>query len=454
MEGVIHDVHLSNDVPSDDLGAWRGRAWADTVADAGGDKVRRMIEDARTRGVSAFRLVNQIFPGGLELPIEYTAVRLGRKGGLVAVGKNLQALADLQSRLIAAQQAMERDYWKLRDVETRYRLVFDTSTEPFLLVRASNLHIVEANPAAVRTLGFSPAGREFLAELPLAERDPFEAMLSRVREQGKAPAVLVHLGRNKEPWLIRATLMTAEPGHAYMLQLAKVGALPPAPDQKQPISSDYLFEAAADGMIVTDKNGVIHRANPAFLDLVQVGSEGSVVGESLGRWLERPGADETVLLANVRKYGLVRLFSTTILGNLGIRTEVEISAAGSMEDESRPIVMVLRNVGQRLPEANAGERLSATVGTLIDQVGKTKLRQLVKDTVGAVERHYVEAALELTDLVTRDYDFADKDEARDYFTRLIGLYKNFNYARPDSPDYARLLEEIDALSASKRGMAA
>jgi len=58
------------------------------------------------------------------------------------------------------------------------------------------------------------------------------------------------------------------------------------------------------------------------------------------------------------------------------------------------------------------------------------------------------------DLVTRDYDFAGKDEARDYFTRLTGLYKNFNYARPDSPDYARLLEEIDELSASKRGVAA
>ena len=58
------------------------------------------------------------------------------------------------------------------------------------------------------------------------------------------------------------------------------------------------------------------------------------------------------------------------------------------------------------------------------------------------------------DLVTRDYDFADKDEARDYFTRLTGLYKNFNYARPDSPDYGRLLEEIEELSASKRGLAA
>jgi V/A-type H+-transporting ATPase subunit A len=57
-------------------------------------------------------------------------------------------------------------------------------------------------------------------------------------------------------------------------------------------------------------------------------------------------------------------------------------------------------------------------------------------------------------LVTRDYEFADKEEARDYFMRLTGLYKNFNYASPDSPDYSRLLKEIDELSASKRAIAA
>lgn len=58
------------------------------------------------------------------------------------------------------------------------------------------------------------------------------------------------------------------------------------------------------------------------------------------------------------------------------------------------------------------------------------------------------------DLVTRNYRFTDKEEARDYFTRLTGLYKNFNYARPDSPDHSRLLKEIDELSAEKRDIAA
>ena len=52
------------------------------------------------------------------------------------------------------------------------------------------------------------------------------------------------------------------------------------------------------------------------------------------------------------------------------------------------------------------------------------------------------------DLVTRDYRFDDKEQAREYFTRLTGLFKNFNYAREDSPDYQSLLQQIDELADS------
>ena len=52
------------------------------------------------------------------------------------------------------------------------------------------------------------------------------------------------------------------------------------------------------------------------------------------------------------------------------------------------------------------------------------------------------------DLVTRDYSFSDKASVRDYFTKLTGLFKNFNYAREDAPDYASLLAQIDELADS------
>jgi V/A-type H+-transporting ATPase subunit A len=49
-------------------------------------------------------------------------------------------------------------------------------------------------------------------------------------------------------------------------------------------------------------------------------------------------------------------------------------------------------------------------------------------------------------LIERERSFADKEAARQYFNKLTGLFKNFHYADADSPDYQRLLGEIDAMA--------
>ena len=57
----------------------------------------------------------------------------------------------------------------------------------------------------------------------------------------------------------------------------------------------------------------------------------------------------------------------------------------------------------------------------------------------------------LKSLIERDYRFADPNQARDFFTRLTGLYKNWNYSRSDSADYRRYRQEIDELAAQFSG---
>ena len=56
----------------------------------------------------------------------------------------------------------------------------------------------------------------------------------------------------------------------------------------------------------------------------------------------------------------------------------------------------------------------------------------------------------LKDLVDRDYDFPSSEEARECFTRMIGLYKNLNYAEHDSPGYKRYWSEIEELAEANR----
>jgi len=54
------------------------------------------------------------------------------------------------------------------------------------------------------------------------------------------------------------------------------------------------------------------------------------------------------------------------------------------------------------------------------------------------------------EVVEADYAIDDRDGARDFFTRLISLYRNLNYSPDDSAEYARYLREIRALVDSKR----
>jgi V/A-type H+/Na+-transporting ATPase subunit A len=49
----------------------------------------------------------------------------------------------------------------------------------------------------------------------------------------------------------------------------------------------------------------------------------------------------------------------------------------------------------------------------------------------------------LTDIIDREYVFKDKEQGRDFFTKLTGLYKNWNYSAPESPDYTKYKKEID-----------
>ncbi len=419
LEGVIREATLSRALSDEAVQGWLGKRWNDTIADTAGDRVERIVEDARNSGVSAFRQLTQRFPSGLELPMEYTTVLLGGRAGLLAIGKSLQPVAELQARLISAQQKMERDYWKLRDVETKYRLLFESSHEPVVLLNANTLRIVEANPAAVKAIGLestSVVGRALLSEIAATDRDAFQAMLLRVREHGKAPGIMIRFGHDQKPWQVRGSLMSPEPG-PVMLQLSPgwTGHAPAV--QVEPISIEELIERIPDAFVVLDKDGVIRRSNRAFLDLVEVGAKGSIVGERLTRWLWRAGADLTVLLANVARHGSIRLFTTTIQGELGTSTEVEISAAGNSDVDPPYLGVLIRDIGRRIGGSSEDSGLRSELGAISERIGKTPLRKLVKDTVGVVERHYVSSALQLA------------NDNRTVAAELLGLSRQSLYAK-------------------------
>jgi transcriptional regulator PpsR len=399
--GVIREASVSRSLSAENLESWVGRPWSETVADAGRDKIASMLTDARQGGVSGFRELNQRFPSGLEIPMEFTTVWLGGPvASAVAIGRNLATVAELQSRLISAQQALERDYWKLRDVETRYRQLFEASNEAVILMRADDQYIVEANPAALRALGLPPQrpervpGSKLLRDIQPEERASFQAMLVRARDQGKAPGVVVHLGAQRHAWMVRASLIRSDGRPVFLLQLSPAMGTPTAEPASKRYCVDELVLRAPDALVVLDREGVIQQANPAFLDMVQLGAEAEVLGERLDRWLAGPMTTLGVLFANLRRLGMVRMFPTRLRGELGSEIDVELSAVGDSDEDPDYVGMLLRDVSRRPTAGESG--LGNTLRSMDGQLGKTSLRKLVRETVAMVEKHAIRRALEAT----------------------------------------------------------
>jgi V/A-type H+-transporting ATPase subunit A len=69
------------------------------------------------------------------------------------------------------------------------------------------------------------------------------------------------------------------------------------------------------------------------------------------------------------------------------------------------------------------------------------------DVDSAMPQERQKASFELLkSLINTDYHFATKQEARQFFTQLTGLYKNWNYSAPGTPDFEKYWNEIQALA--------
>jgi transcriptional regulator PpsR len=398
MDGIIREAAFANSVSDEGVDGLVGQPWIATVDPAGGSPILQIMAEARANGASNFQQVNQRFPSGLELPIEYNAVRLGARSGLIAIGKNLQAIAGVHSKVIAAQQTREQDAWKLRSVETRFRLLLEESEDPVLVLRTNDLQILDANSAAIHAGAFD-AGRDFTAAVAPQNRASFHAMMTRVSEQGRAPGILVNFGASSTPWLVRASLATTDGAAVFLLQLV---AVTPFQTLRRDIADqDALIARSPDAFVVIDAGGAVEQANRAFLDLVQIPLPGGVIGEPIARWLTLPGADASVLIANVIRHGIVRNFSTVVQGELGIEAQVEISAVGDLEDGPHHILLTVRDVSRRI--TGVAQRpvvaqepdgcLLASIARVTEQIGRVPLPDLMRETGILIERHCIDDAL-------------------------------------------------------------
>ncbi len=404
-DGVIRDVSFHSDELARDLeeaGQWVGRRWIDIVTADSRNKVEMLLKDSGSGAEPKWRQLNH--PGdGLDVPILYSAVRAGEDGRVVAFGRDLRAISALQQRLMDAQESLERDYSRLRHVETRYRLLFEMSSEAVVIVDATSLKVVEANPAA-RTLFGDAVQRvpnQQFAEL--FDGDGVQAvlnLLAAVRSVGRADDVRTRLARSESDLVVSASLFRQENTVLFLVRLAPAGGSAAAavlPQTKSKLLK--VVENAPDGFVVTDSEGAVITANAAFVDMAQIATEEQARGQPLERWLGRPGGvDLSVLLSNLRQRGSVRLFATTMQGQYGTSADVEVSAVSVMNGGKPCFGFAIRNVGSRMSasEPRPGRALPRSIEHVTELIGRVALKDLVREATDVIERLCIEAALELT----------------------------------------------------------
>jgi hypothetical protein len=109
-QGGVLSAVAGPDTPAG-AGAWEGRPWADTVTADSQPKVGKMLRELATTGTARRRELNHPLEGGASVPMAYHAVRLGSEGLSLAMGRNLEAQAAMQQRLLRAQQEAEASHW-------------------------------------------------------------------------------------------------------------------------------------------------------------------------------------------------------------------------------------------------------------------------------------------------------------------------------------------------------
>jgi len=434
-DGTIRDVGGAVDAAW--ASEWVGRGWIDTVTVESRGKIERLLQGA-DEPQPRWRQVNHPAPGqGADLPVSYCAVRLAADGRIIAVGRDLSSTAALQQQLVEVQQSLERDYWQLREAETRYRVLFQMAADPVLVLDARSRRIQDANPAALRMLGNGSrgrlAGQIFPRGFDEAGQRSVERLLEAVTSLGHGDEVEARRAEDGRAFHVSASMLRQQSGALLLVHLA-----PERPPGAEGAEGDtrlrlvQLVEHAPDAVLVTDDDGLILHANRAFLELVGLTHPDQARQQPLDRWLGRQSVDLEILLANLRRHGTIRLYPTTLSSVHGGSVKVEVSACTAPNGSRAAYGVFVRHVDTRLGSPT-GELPDSdhprSVEQMTELVGQVPLKELVRESTDLIERLCIEAALRLT------------GDNRASAAELLGLSRQSLYVKmrryglmdPDSP---------------------
>ena len=395
--GVVQRVDQRASTPlALDAHTWVGHHWTETVTSDCKGKVERLMAEASPTCATRKREVNHPAGDGMTIPVAYTAMRLGARGPILAVGRDLGISAALQQKFMGAQKEMERNYAQARQAEARYRLLFQVATDAVIVVDGSTLNIMEANQSASELFDLSLSqvvGQNAAFGFEAQSRSIVSAALTSALASGQSTETRAQLLGRVASTSVTATPFRVMDSQQLLVRIRTTEQLGSSANLGATLAR--LVDSASDGVAVTDVDGDVLVANPAFLKLVQANTEASVRGRPLSDWLSLPNEPFAELLARVSREGMTGYVPSQVLGLDVIVKPVEVAATLLSEIDPPCIGFSIRLTPKPYGDiAVTVEPMQAAVKVLCDQVGSAALPELMRRASEVLQRNFIRMAME------------------------------------------------------------
>jgi PAS domain-containing protein len=373
QDGVIQNVAVGAALAAQSPGNWIGRPWAETVTGDTRRKIELLLQEAGGTGVTRKREVNHPGTSGADIPIAYTALRLGRQGPLLVLGRDLRVVAAIQQQLLGAQQDMERDYWALRRDQSHQRELTQVANDAVMVVSGAALQIQIANPAAM----------ELFVDTIGTLAGPARQLLEKAMQTGKPVEIRTRRLRSSDLQSQLFDIFAAPvPGHAVgngqrlLLRARQVGSNEGPP--------------ANIATVITDTAGRILMANDALVAMCSEGVGNTLYGRSLCSLLDSGQGALATVLERVKREGMAKADSV-VLGGHGMVCEADIWATLINDGDQERIGFNLN-----LHASNAADTLAGALQDVISHSQGQPLSALLQQVQALTERHAIGDALRST----------------------------------------------------------
>lgn len=396
-KGVIRSIAQGTSTPvAKAARGWIGKAWVDTVTGETRSKIEQMLKEVSSTGLARRREINHPSDTGGCIAMAYTAIRLGQNGPLLAVGRDLSAIAAIQQRFLAAQQEMERGYWQARQAEARYRLLFQVATDVVLVVDVETLQIVESNRAASQMFELpcdQLAGRVASFGFERHSRKMIDDLLETVKSSSQPSEIRARLLGKTTVTSVSAIQIRSDDAARVLMRVRSMSLPGESADLNATLAR--LVDGASEGVAVTDSSGRIQIVNPAFLKIVGMPTEAYVKGKPLMDWIGVSGEQFSALLSLVRRQGITGRIASHVLSSDARLTRIELSAALLTEGDQECIGFTIHTVvTTRDASTGSSDNFQLELEKLSKQIGSVPLPELLGLAQAMMERHFVSMAME------------------------------------------------------------